>query len=185
MELPTWTNNRLMTCKYGGANQAAVPTGHGKRRRDPFRSLARSLSCNIGWKGRKRVSDIPRCICKPDLRTCVARAVATRAYIFNGCTLIALCLPIPHSTLHLHVHPHSLHPFRARNSPLLACAAPRRAAARSILINSPRAPTTAGSRSRSHGNLLLVAHHRTQPFPRAAFTLNVTITQIFRASPVR
>lgn len=31
MELPTWTNNRLMTCKYGEANQAAVPTGHERR----------------------------------------------------------------------------------------------------------------------------------------------------------
>jgi len=148
------------------------------------RSLARLQHRMEGTEEGVQYTPMQQCICKPDLRTCVARAVATRAYIFNGCTLIALCLPIPHSTLHLHVHPHSLHPFRARNSPLLACAAPHRAAARSILINSPRAPTTAGSRSRSHGNLLLMAHHRMQPFPRTAFTLNVTVTQIFRACPV-
>lgn len=36
VELPTWTNNRLMTCKYGEANQAAVLTGHEKRPRAPF-----------------------------------------------------------------------------------------------------------------------------------------------------
>lgn len=53
VKLPTWTNNRLMTCKYGGANQAAVPTGHGKRRCDP---LARNA--HIGMRGGERVSDI-------------------------------------------------------------------------------------------------------------------------------
>lgn len=114
VELPTWTNNRLMTCKYGGANQAAVPTGHGKRRCDPLaRSLVRNAHRDEG-RGGWRVEGIP--IYPMYLRGRPAhmrRAVATRAYIFNGCTLIALCLPIPHSTLHLHVHPHSLHPFRA------------------------------------------------------------------------
>lgn len=46
---------------------------------------------------------------------CVCTHVSWRskpAYIFNGRTLIALCLPIPHSTL----HPHTRHPF---SSPFL------------------------------------------------------------------
>lgn len=106
VELPTWTNNRLMTCKYGEANQAAVLTGHEKRPRAPFvpaRARAREREREGEGKGIRYSLDV---FARP---TC---AHASRAYIFNGCTLIALCLPIPHSTLHLHVHLHSLHPFR-------------------------------------------------------------------------
>lgn len=106
MELPTWTNNRLMTCKYGEANQAAVLTGHEKRPRALF-VPARAREGERKEEAFDTLSMYLRA--RP---AHMHRAVATRAYIFNGCTLIALCLPIPHSTLHLHVHLHSLHPFR-------------------------------------------------------------------------
>jgi len=179
-----------MTCKYGGANQAAVPTGHGKRRRDPLRSLARLQRRMEGTEEGVRYTPMQQCICKLDLRTCVARAVAMRAYIFNGCTLIALCLPIPHSTLHLHVHPHSLHPFRARNSPLLACAAPRRAAPRRrafdfnqftsgtyyswFTLEIPRKPTFgASSDAAISENCVYVERYGNADFPRLACPVNV------------
>lgn len=55
MELPTWTNNRLMTCKYGEANQAAVPTGHEKRPCAPFVS-ARARARERGREERERES---------------------------------------------------------------------------------------------------------------------------------
>lgn len=110
-ELLTWTNNRLMTCKYGGANQAAVLTGHGKRvRRVCGKGRGRTCARSLARERAERVFDTPMYLRPRPAH--MHRAVATRAYIFNGCTLIALCLPIPHSTLHLHVHLHSLHPFR-------------------------------------------------------------------------
>lgn len=56
VELLTWTNNRLMTCKYGEANQAAVLTGHEKRPRAPFVSV-RECARERGW-GRERVYSI-------------------------------------------------------------------------------------------------------------------------------